>query len=210
MICGPASVSPAGVHVRSRLETLGFLAALLVALAPVHAADPAKTAIPDVPQGQAQIVFMRSTTVNALVGTHLYDVTTGQPKLLGKISNNRKAVVDLPPGDYVLMVGNQPFLEFMRASIAADKRYYAVIAPIWPAQWFLRPVRHKDSTYLHSSKDVAGLVKKTKYAVLEAEPLDADKAAQLADIYKVRWEKWQAKDDVEKDSFTLHPEDSVN
>lgn len=53
-------------------------------------------------------------------------------------------------------------------------------------------------------------MKKTKYAALEPEPLDADKAAQLADIYKVRWEKWQAKDDVEKDSFTLHPEDSVN
>lgn len=195
---------------RNRLETMGFLAALLVAFSAVQAADPAKTAIPDVQKGQAQIVFLRSTTVNALAGTHLYDVTTGQPKLLGKISNNRKVVLDLPPGDYVLMVGNVPFLEFLRASVAADKRYYAVIAPIWPAQWFLRPVRQKNATYLHSSKEVAALVKKTKYATLEAEPLDADKAAQLATIYKERWDKWQAKDDVEKDSFTLHPDDSVN
>lgn len=195
---------------RNRLETMGFLAALLVAFSAVQAADPAKTAIPDVQKGQAQIVFLRSTTVNALAGTHLYDVTTGQPKLLGKISNNRKVVLDLPPGDYVLIVGNVPFLEFLRASVAADKRYYAVIAPIWPAQWFLRPVRQKNATYLHSSKEVAALVKKTKYATLEAEPLDADKAAQLATIYKERWDKWQAKDDVEKDSFTLHPDDSVN
>lgn len=194
---------------RSILRFIGLLA-VLFALAPVQAADAAKTAIPPVPAGQAQIVILRSTTVNALVGTHLYDVTSGEPKLLGKLSNNRKTTIDLAPGDYVLMVGNAPFLEFMRASVAADKRYFAIVAPIWPAQWFLRPVRKQNATYVHSSKEVANLVKKTKYAALEAEPLDADKAAQLAAMYKERWEKWQAKDDAEKDSYTLHPDDSAN
>lgn len=189
---------------------MGVLLAAVFAIPTAHAADAAKTAIPAVPAGQAQIVILRSTTVNALAGTHLYDVTSGQPKLLGKVSNNRKTTLDLAPGDYVLMVGNPPFLEFMRASVAADQRYFAVIAPVWPAQWFLRPVRKQNATYVHSSKEVANLVKKTKYAALEAEPLDAEKAEQLAGMYQERWQKWQAKDDAEKDSYTLHPDDSAD
>lgn len=193
-----------------RLGSMFLVAALAGAVGAAHAAAPDKTAIPDMKPGQAQIVILRSTTVNALVGTHLYDVTSGAPKLLGKVSNNRKVVVDLPPGDHVLMVGNVPFLEFMQASVAADKRYYAVIAPIWPAQWFLRPVRQKDSTWLLTSPEVKKLVTKTKFAPLEPETEDADKAKQIADVYKDRWPKWQAKSEQEKDSLTLHVEDSVN
>lgn len=195
---------------RHSVRIPGLMAALLFAVSPVGAADSAKQSLPDVQPGKAQIVFLRHTTVNALVGTHLYDVTSGQPKLLGKVSNNRKVAIDVAPGEYVLMVGNPPFLEFMKASVLADKRYYAVIAPIWPAQWFLRPVRKQNATYLYSSREVESLMKKTKYAPLVADSVDEDKARQLADFYQERWSKWQAKDETEKDSYALHPEDSAN
>src|SRR5262245_64319404 len=102
---------------QSRSRFFSFAAALMLS-AGVHLAATAadKTAIPAAQPGHAQIVFMRSSTVNMLVGTDIYDVTAGEPKVVGDMSNNRKVVLDLPPGDYTFMVGNMPWLDFLQAS----------------------------------------------------------------------------------------------
>jgi hypothetical protein len=185
-------------------------AALLMTGAAGFAAGPEKGALPDVPAGQAQIVVMRSTTVNALVSSLLYDVTSGTPKVVGKISNNRKVVLNVPPGDYVLMVGPMGMFEFMQASVAADKRYFAVVAPVWPANYFLRPVRHQDSSFLYSSKDFDRLLKKTKLADPHTESMDEKEIQKLDEFYRARWEKWQTKSAEEKLALSIRPEDSFN
>lgn len=185
-------------------------AALLMTGATGFAAAPEKGALPDVKPGQAQIVFMRSTTVNALVSALLYDVTSGTPKVVGKISNNRKVVLDLPPGDYVFMVGPMGLFDFMQASVSADKRYFAVVAPIWPANYILRPVRHQDSQFLYGSKDFDRLLKKTKLADPYVDTMDADDVRKLGEFYQERWSKWQTKTDQDKLAVKIRPEDSFN
>ena len=113
-----------------------FAAALLLAGGSAHAAKAdAETAISDIKPGHAQIVFLRRTTVNALASTIIYDVTSGEPKAVGKITNSRKLIVDIPPGEYRFMVGHPGMQDFMPTTVLADKRYYVVVNAIWPA-WF--------------------------------------------------------------------------
>jgi hypothetical protein len=185
-------------------------AAVLMTAAAGHAVSAEKGPLPDVKPGQAQVVIMRSTTVNALVGALFFDVTSGQPKLLGKIGNNRKLVLDLPPGDYVFMVGPMGLFDFMQASVSADKRYFAIVSPIWPANYLLKPVRHQDSQFLYSSADFDRILKKTKLADPFSETFDEDKTRKLNEFYQERWAKWQTKSAEEKQALTIRPEDSFS
>src|SRR5262245_18012251 len=194
------------MKIGNRLITLA--AVLMVATAgPAFSADKGAP-LPDVKPGMAQIVIMRSTTVNALVGALLFDTTSGTPKLLGKIGNNRKLVLDVPPGDYVFMVGPMGLFDFMEASVSADKRYFAIVAPIWPANYLLRPVRHKDSQFVYSSKDFDRILKKTKIADPYSETFDEKDTLKLQEFYQARWEKWQTESEADKAAEKIRLEDS--
>jgi hypothetical protein len=189
-----------------------FIAAMLIyvgACASASAADKAdKTAIADPKPGHAQVVFMRSSTVNMLVSTDVYDVTSGKATRIGKLSNNRKVVLDLPPGDYTLMVGNIPFLDFMKASVLPDKRYFVIVAPHWPANFSPNPIRQQGSEFTYSSPDFARLLKKTRLAD-PPEPMDEKEAKKVAEFQQVQWEKWQTKTPEQKAELTLRAEDSA-
>jgi hypothetical protein len=190
------------------IRNLPLWAAVLMTAATGFAADAEKGALPDIKPGQAQIVVMRSTTVNALVSSLLYDTTSGTPKVLGKISNNRKVVIDVPPGDYVLMVGPFNMFEFMPVTVAADKRYFAVVAPVWPANYFLRPVRHQDSGFLYGSKEFERLLKKTKLADPYTDTMDEKETRKLQEFYESRWAQWQTKSAAEKLEVSIRLEDA--
>ena len=167
------------------------------------------TGIPAAQPGHAQVVFMRSSTVNMLVGTDLYDVTSGQPKVVGELSNNRKVVLELAPGDYTFMVGNIPWLDFLQASVLADKQYFVIVAPHWPTNFSLRAIKHQgDGEFVYSSPEFAKLLKKTKLAS-PPEPMKPDKFEKVAASYKEQWEKWQAKSPEQKAELTIRPEDSI-
>jgi len=190
---------------------IGAVALLLFASIPAIAGKSDKNAIPPAKPGHAQLVIVRSSTVNALVGTLVYDVSTGMPEVLGKISNNRKLVLDLAPGDYTFMVGNIPQLDFMKASLLADRRYYVVVTPHWPAHFSMRPFRRSGNEFVYGSAQFNELVSDTKLAPPLAEALDADEKAEKesksVEFYKVQWEKWQTKSDVDKDILTVRSND---
>jgi hypothetical protein len=187
------------------------LIATLMSCAGFHADAVAadKAAIPAAQPGHAQVVFMRSSTVNMLVGTDIYDVTSGQPKVVGDMSNNRKVVLDLAPGDYTFMVGNIPWLDFMQASLLADKQYFVIVAPHWPTNFSPRAIKHQgQGEFLYSSPEFAKLLKKTKLAA-PPEAMKPDKLEKVAMFYKEQWEKWQAKTPEQKAELTIRPEDSI-
>jgi hypothetical protein len=193
---------------RSRFFTL-VAALMLCAGFHVHVVAADKTAIPAAQPGHAQVVFMRSSTVNMLVGTDIYDVTSGELKLVGDMSNNRKVVLDLPPGDYTFMVGNMPWLDFLQASVLADKQYFVIVAPHWPTNFSPRAIKHQgQGEFLYSSPEFAKLLKKTKLAS-PPEAMKPDKLEKVAMFYKEQWEKWQAKTPEQKAELTIRPEDSV-
>jgi hypothetical protein len=193
---------------RTSVSTLIVALALCAGLQ-AHALAADKTAIPASQPGHAQVVFMRSSTVNMLVGTDIYDVTSGEPKVVGDISNNRKVVLDLPPGDYTFMVGNMPWLDFMQASVLADKQYFVIVAPHWPTNFSPRAIKRQgEGDFVYSSPEFAKLLKKTKLAE-PPEAMKADKLEKVAMFYKEQWEKWQAKTPEQKAELTIRPEDSI-
>lgn len=190
-----------------RFSVFAALMACVVVHADAVAAD--NTAIPAARPGHAQVVFTRSSTVNMLVGTDLYDVTSGQPKVVGDLSNNRKVVVELAPGDYTFMVGNMPWLDFLQASVLADKQYFVIVAPHWPTNFSPRAIKHQgDGEFVYPSPEFAKLLKKTKLAS-PPEPMTPDKFERVAASYKEQWEKWQAKSPDQRAELTIRPEDSI-
>jgi len=196
------------MQIRSRLFTAAIT---LMLCAGIHgnAAAADNTAIPAAQPGHAQVVFMRSSTVNMLVSTEIYDVTSGQPKVVAEISNNRKVVLDLAPGDYTFMIGNIPWLDFMQASLQADKQYFVIVAPHWPTNFSPRAIKHQgEGDFVYSSPEFEKLLKKTKLAE-PPEPMKPEKLQKVADMYKEQWEKWQAKTPEQKAELTIRPEDSI-
>src|SRR5262245_52500786 len=106
------------------------LAALLISsiAGPAAAAKRDKYAVPEVPRERAQIVFMRRSWINAAETTFIYNANQGSPYLLGKLFNEHKLVVDLSPGEYVFMTGNDGIYDFLKATVSADKRYHVVVS----------------------------------------------------------------------------------
>lgn len=189
-------------------KSLALSTALLLAgFVPGQATAADNSALPDIKPGMAQVVVMRSSMVNGIVSSLLYDTTSGEPKVLGKISNNRKVVVDLPPGDHVLMAGPMNMFEYMPVKVEEGKRYFAVLAPIWPANYILRPVRHKDAGFLYGSKEFERLLKKTKIEPYK-DDMDEKEKAKLLEFHQGRWAHWQTKSDVDKADVSIRPEDA--
>jgi len=198
--------------VLTRKLMISFCAAtLFLAGGLAHAAKAeAETAISDIKPGHAQIVFMRRTQVNALVGTIVYDVTSGEPKAAGKLTNNRKLIVDLPPGEYMFMVGNPGLQDFMPTTVLADKRYYVVVNAFWPALFSMRPVRHQGSEFLYGSEQIKTMVAKNKLAKPYVEEADAQQKEKILGWYQMSWQRWQEKNAEQRAVLTLRPEDSLN
>lgn len=191
-------------------NVIRFMAALLLGAVsiPIATAADKKTGIPNPQPGQAQIVFMRSSQVNLLVSTDVYDVTGGPAKYVGKLKNNRKVVVDVPPGDHVFMVGNVPWLDFMKASVLPDKRYFVIVAPHWPTNFSPKPVKHTNAEFTYNSEDFKRLYKKTKLAD-PAEPLSEKETQQVANVQEAQWIKWQAKTPAQQAELSIRPEDAA-
>jgi hypothetical protein len=169
-------------------------------------------AITTIPKDKAQIVFLRSTSVNALVNTAIYDVTTGTPKLVGNIPNGTKVVAEFAPGDYVFMVGNNGHQDILRASVLAQKRYHVVVNAYWPANFSMRPFRQKDGEFTYASGKFTDLMGATKIVMETPESIakaDQDKEKTAA-FYKHAWQKWQARTNEQKETLTLNKEDYLD
>src|SRR4051794_24787244 len=80
------------------------------------------TARPD----QALVVFMRSTFVGSAVSASVFDVSGKNNKLVGIVNNGTKVGYVVPPGEHTFMVVSEA-ADFMKASVAAGKTYYALV-----------------------------------------------------------------------------------
>ena len=175
------------------------------------AAKPDKTAVPAVPPGQAQVVFLRHSVVGAKANTLIYETTSGQPKVVGIIPNNRKLVVNVPPGDHVFMIGNLPTCDFLRASVLADKRYYVVVVSRWPDGFTLRPVRNGEQQqggYIFKSGEFSDQLKYTTLAGRAPDSYVKSEMKNAETYYPGKWQQWQSKSGEQKAMLTLKPEDA--
>ena len=192
---------------KTAIKSVAVMAVILLLAVPANATKPDKTAIPPVPKDQAQIVFLRHSIVSARETTLLYDTTSGQPKVIAVMNNNRKFVLNVPPGEHVFMVGNLPLCDFLQATVLPDKRYHVVIVPHWPESFTMRPVRHTDGI-LYTSEEFHDLLKYTTHVGGVPESVKEDALKQAESDYKPKWEQWQAKTPDQKAILTLRAEDS--
>lgn len=189
---------------------LAVMALLLCACANVKVAE--NQAVPTIQKDKAQIVFIRSTTINALVNTAIYDVTSGLPKLVGNIPNGSKVVAELAPGNYVFMVGNNGYQDILRATVLPQKRYHVVVNAYWPANFSMRPFRHKNSEFLYGSSKFGDLMSATQIVLETPESIaSADQEKEkTAAFYKHAWQKWQARTNEQKETLTLNQDDYLD
>ena len=194
----------------TKLRAVSFIAWLALASV-AFAAKPDKAEIPAVQPCQAQIVFLRHSVVGAKANTLIYETTSGQPKVIGIIPNNRKLVVSVPPGDHVFMIGNLPTCDFLQASVLPDKRYYAVVVSRWPDGFTLRPVRNAGSPqggYTFKSEEFPDLLKYTTLAGRAPDSYVQSELKNAETYYPGKWQQWQSKTGEQKAMLTLRPEDA--
>jgi hypothetical protein len=190
---------------------LGSIAGCLVsALFFQGTADGARqpmTEVWPVKAGQSQIVFVHNSHLDDRP-TFLYETTSGSPKFLGMITNKRKFVLDLPPGDHVFMMGNLPLCDFLQASVMPDNRYYVVAIARFPDGMTLRPVRHQGDGYLYGSQNFMNLLTDATIAGRTPEKIMKEEMKNAEKFYPAKWAQWQTKTPEQKAVLTLLPADA--
>jgi hypothetical protein len=156
---------------------------------------------------QATVVFMRSSFLGAAISASVFDVTQDPPRLVGIVQTGTKVAYPVTPGEHVFMVVSEA-ADFMKADVATGKTYYALVTPrmgAWKARFSFHPLRQAD----FAGPDFAGWDADTHW--VQAGP-EAESWADrnMPDIVAKRaeyWPRWQAKEQIQRDSQTLKAED---
>lgn len=138
---------------------------------------------------KATVVFLRTSMLGAAIQSSVFDVTDGDPKLIGIVSSSKKVAHLSPPGRHRFMsVGENA--DFLDADLDAGKTYHVRVSPrmgLWKARFVLEPIPPTDSDL---AGDLAGCgwVENTpssiEWAVSNRPSILSKKADYLAD-----WEK---------------------
>ena len=160
--------------------------------APVAAADAG-----------SRVVFMRVSKQSSGIDASLFDVTEpGPPKFIGVVPSGAKLSYSLAPGLYTFMVVGET-AEFMQATVADGKTYYALVIPRSGARRFaIEPVRKNEI----GGKEFQTWERGTKLmpAGAQAQGYNASDAAEK----RVRhWQEWIKKSESQRAELTINEED---
>lgn len=162
--------------------------------------------------GQAQVVFMRSSLLASSINASLYRVVDGDIEFIGILPNGTKLIHPLAPGRHVFMVVSDT-LDFMEAELAAGKTYYSLVTPrmgAWKAGFSLRPVKaDPGAEYSLASSDFAVWVDGTRQVRNSDESIrwnETNKAGIRA-RYAEYWPVWKSRTGEDSGKRSLLPED---
>jgi hypothetical protein len=88
----------------------------------------ASDAPPEPNPNQAQIVFIRDSSVGKAVQASVYDVTTPETQFIGIVANKAQVSYLSPGGKRTFMVVSDT-AEFMEADLTTGNLYYAMVIP---------------------------------------------------------------------------------
>ncbi len=101
-------------------------------------------AVQDSPSpGKSMVVFMRPSSFGFAIQSSVFDVTNGDPDLIGLVPSKNKVAHELEPGKHLFMAIGES-ADFMHADLAPDKTYYALVTPrmgAWKARFSLEPIK---------------------------------------------------------------------
>ncbi|MCX5691056.1 MAG: hypothetical protein NTV94_14930 [Planctomycetota bacterium] len=94
----------------------------------------------------AIVIFLRPSVVGGGVQSVVYDTTHEKSELVGIVSSGSKVAFKTTRGEHSFMVVSES-ADFMRATLDANKTYYALVTPrmgAFRARFSLRPVTSED------------------------------------------------------------------
>lgn len=192
------------------IAVLAGLVAGCVTPPPLSRPAPANTVAR--PQADmAQVVFLRPSGVMGPVPAFVFEITDQGKTIIGVAQSESKFVVDMASGRHRLLSTNGMPGHIMEANLAAGKRYYVVIRPIYAHGFQLRPMKH-DVEGEFSLENPELEVWKSKTAVVVTTPA----ADQWYESYRKTIDEleakavqvWNEKDDAQRAQLTLLPEDA--
>ena len=171
-------------------------------------------ALEPVSPGKARVIFMRSSFFGSGIHASIFDVTTGEPELIGIISNGTKIAHEAYPGKKTYMVVSEA-AEFMSAYLEADKTYYGVVMQgmgVWKDRLSLHPIKNDpDSKFNTTSDEFLKWQKKTR--LVENTEMSRqwarDNILDIREKYFEYYAKWKDKTRKEKEQLTLQPYDGM-
>ena len=140
--------------------------------------------------GNAKILFYRSSTLGYAVQSSIFVIKDNSPKVVGIVGAKKKMVYELNPGKYIFMVLGEAS-DFMYAEVDANKMYYVNIVPrmgLWKARFSLEP---KDANLV--SQEALN-----SYILVEPNKNTIDwyneNYSSVLEKYNEYFEKWMSKD----------------
>lgn len=166
------------------------------------------------PAGKSRIVFMRDSFFGSAIQASLFDVTSGDPRFIGIVSNKTKLPYTVEPGKHVFMVISES-ADFMRANMAPGKTYYAMVTPrigAWKARFSLHAI-HKTAPDEFSTQSAQFQKWRSDTRVVENTPKSIqwarDNLSSVVSKQQAYWAKWQGKSSSELQQQTLEPDDGL-
>jgi len=162
---------------------------------------------PTIRQGEAMVVFMRSSFVGSAISASVFDVSGTEAKFIGIVNNGTKIAYPVTPGEHTFMVVSES-ADFMQARILPGRTYYALVTPrmgVWKARFSFRPVRQNEL----SGSEFAGWNSGTHFVVNSPETQNwaAQNAADVASKRNQYWPEWNSKPANDRASQSLNPDD---
>jgi hypothetical protein len=165
----------------------------------------------DTPPDQSQIIFVR--VHRGFGGVPVFDITNGDPQLIGILSRFNKLAYFVEPGKHTFMVIAM-FANFMEANVVGGKTYYVYACPggvWWETNWHLYPMRNEPGRLCRQTPSEALQKWSAKAVFVEntEESVSWAKANRDSIIKKQTkgWERWEAKSDEHIGERTLNEAD---
>jgi hypothetical protein len=164
------------------------------------------------PPDQSQIVFARLD--KGWGSATVFDVTNGEPELIGILSGRDRVVHFVEPGNHTFMVISEA-ADFMGADLAAGKKYYAVAdirMGIWKGRFSLHPVRNgSEGKFQVDTGTFKKWLPKTEIVENTEASIEWAKANHESIVGKQEkyWKKWEAKSDDAIAERTLNESDGI-
>lgn len=152
---------------------------------------------------QAQLIMMRVSSFGGAIDAPVFDVSQGEPKLLGVSTPQTKIAVPLKPGKHTFMVIGEA-ADFMEINAAPGKTYYALVEPrmgVWKARFTLQPIKKEGACNNNATFDggkISAWLKESRYVVLQQEAGNAWYASNANSVKEKQaeyWSKWDGKND---------------
>jgi len=166
------------------------------------------------PAGEAQLIFLRPSSLGAAISASLFEVTDDNIEFIGIIVPDVRVLYRTKPGKHVFMVVSEA-ADFMEADLAGGKTYYSIVTPrmgLWKARFSLWPVKSDAGAQYHTA-----MPEFEKYSS-SGELVGMSPAARawyeenrdsIKDKYHEYWPVWQQKTPEAIAERSLQPEDGM-